>query len=303
MHSIPNQIDFATETYYEHIGDLVPHIASHLRVEIEFNRGNIEKILSILGEHFVAFCQDECRYRQLENMVRLHFAKQIENFVTYINNLPIVGNGVVVPFDVLREKGFEFVKIAFLLHIEGKIDFQDWEDETAWNMEFSQVPITVDSLIPPENKREFLDVSVGKEQEEGRQYLKTIHLVTNSVSAKDVIFLVLNEQYDMPFRFSAKNPKGEDSAIKLLHNIAYIVDAPRKKVSYSERTADNINNGIFRNRSVKKYMETNKLKKPTLVRKSEDGQILVLGNGIHIETILTNKIPMQYQNRYMDKRK
>jgi hypothetical protein len=137
----------------------------------------------------------------------------------------------------------------------------------------------------------------------GKKSLSHICLVTESIAVKDVIYLVLNKQYQMPFRFSTKNNQGKETAIKLLHNIAYLADASGKMVSYSKRNADNINNGIFRNSLVLKYMKTNNLEKPTLVRKSEDGKILVLGSGFHIESILTNKVPSEHQYLYKDKRK
>lgn len=134
-----------------------------------------------------------------------------------------------------------------------------------------------------------------------KNFPKTIHLVTSNISENDVIFLVIDENFKTPIRFSTKNPKGEDSAVKKLHNLAYIVDVPGKQVMYSERTADNINNGIFKNSQVASYMKTNKLDKPTLVKRS--GKILVFKNETLVRNILVNLVPSQYRYLYIDKTK
>ena len=130
--------------------------------------------------------------------------------------------------------------------------------------------------------------------------LKSIHLVTYSLEPKDVIFLVLDEQYTMPIRFAVKNKEGHPTYIKKLYDIAYTVNAPGKKVDYDKRVADCINNGLFRKKQVKKYMRTNRLEKPTLVQKSKDNT-LVLKNEIPVYTILVKNIPSQYQSLYIDK--
>lgn len=133
--------------------------------------------------------------------------------------------------------------------------------------------------------------------------LRSIHLITEGVAPKDKIFLVFNEEYSMPFRFDIKNYEGGDTYIKKLHNIAYFVDAPGKKVDYDENLAKNINNGLFRRRPIRDYMKTNKFKKPTLVQKKEDGKSLVLKGTIPVETILIKNIPRQHRFRYTDKTK
>lgn len=134
-------------------------------------------------------------------------------------------------------------------------------------------------------------------------FLQSIHLITESLEPSDVIFLVFNEDFNKPIRYSVKNHNGEPTYIKKLYDISYIVNVPNKKVAYSKELADNINNGLFRKRLVKKYMATNKFNKPTLVQKSEDRTILVLKNEIEIKTILIKNIPTQYQYLYIDKTK
>lgn len=134
-----------------------------------------------------------------------------------------------------------------------------------------------------------------------RNSLKSIHLISESVVAKDKIFLVLDRHFETPIRFRTKNNKGADTAIKELHNIAYSVNAPGKKVDYNERIADNINNGLFKKKLITKYMKTNKLEKPTLVKKSED-EILVLGGEVLIKIgLIKYDVPSELQYLYIDK--
>ena len=140
------------------------------------------------------------------------------------------------------------------------------------------------------------------------KYLKSIYLITPSVALSEVIFLVLDEYFDLPIRFATANKKGDPTSIKKLHDIAYSFysadsyppDGLGKKVDYSKRLADNINNGLFKKRAVKAYMETNKLKKPTLVKMSEDKKILVLTNNTPVKTSTIKKVPLQFQSLYMD---
>lgn len=147
-----------------------------------------------------------------------------------------------------------------------------------------------------------LNLKLNPEEAQKKNSLKSIHLVTDSVVVKDTIFLVLDERFEMPIRFSAKNRNGEETSIKKLHDITYPADAPGKKVVYEENIANNINNGLFKKRQIAKYILTNKLEKPTLVIKSETGT-LVLKNDIPVYQILINKVPLQFQGLYKDKTK
>ncbi len=136
---------------------------------------------------------------------------------------------------------------------------------------------------------------------ENKNHLRSIHLVTTSLEPRDVIFLVLDERFEMPMRCSVKNYNKKETYIKKLYNIAYIISAPGKKVAYDENISDCINNGLFRRSAVRRYMKTNGFRKPTLVQKSENGDILVLKDEIPIKTILLKDIPTQYQSLYIDK--
>ncbi|MFC1612731.1 hypothetical protein ACFL23_00150 [Patescibacteria group bacterium] len=160
----------------------------------------------------------------------------------------------------------------------------------------------VGDKISINNQEEKLEKS-NKENYKNNTFLQSIHLITTTLEPSDVIFLVLDRNFNIPTRCAVKNYKGTPAYIKKLYDIAYIADVPNKKVIYDKKLADNINNGLFRKRPIKKFMRTNKFKKPTLVQKSEDKKTLVLKNEIQVETILVKNIPLQYQYLYKDKTK
>lgn len=139
-------------------------------------------------------------------------------------------------------------------------------------------------------------------QSKDKNYLQSMHLISDSLEPKNTIFLVLNETYNTPIRFDVYNKNGQQTSIKKLYDIAYIADAPNKKVPYTKRTSDNINNGLFKKPLVKKFMQTNHLKKSTLVQKSKENT-LVLRNIITIKTLLIKQVPFQFQSLYIDKTK
>lgn len=141
----------------------------------------------------------------------------------------------------------------------------------------------------------------GQPSSQDKSHLKSIHLVTTSLEPTSVIFLVLDELFEMPIRCAVWNDKGKVVYIKKLYDIAYFVNAPGKKVDYDRNLADSINNGLFRRRRVAKYMKTNKFIKPTLVQKSEDKRSLVLKGEVPVLTVLAKSIPLQYQSLYIDK--
>lgn len=134
------------------------------------------------------------------------------------------------------------------------------------------------------------------------QTLKSIHLITKSLEPTDTIWMVLNGLFEIPIRFSVRNRSGRPTAMKKLYDIAYCVDAPNKTVSYDTKVADGINNGIFKKREVARFMKTNRLGKPTLVQRSEDGKILVLKNEVPVKAdLIKNIVPPQHKPLYIDK--
>ena len=140
------------------------------------------------------------------------------------------------------------------------------------------------------------------EPKEAQNGLKSIHLITDSLEPKNAIFLVLDGLFEMPIRCEIKNAEGKPTYIKKLYDIAYIVNAPNKKVDYDRNIADSINNGLFRKKTVAKYMKTNKFQKPTLVKKSKDGILVLNSEDVSVKTgLVKNDVPIQHQSRYIDK--
>ncbi|MFZ2187284.1 MAG: hypothetical protein WAV46_01495 [Candidatus Moraniibacteriota bacterium] len=131
--------------------------------------------------------------------------------------------------------------------------------------------------------------------------LKSLSLVAETLQPNDVIFLVYDGRYESPIRFEVKNAKGEDTYIKKLHSIAYIVNAPGTRVDFDKNLQDCINNGLFKRSRLKEYMKTNGLRKPTLIQKSKQENILVLKNEIPVKVELVKNIPSQYRSLYIDK--
>lgn len=132
-------------------------------------------------------------------------------------------------------------------------------------------------------------------------HLKSITLVTESLEPKEVIFVVMDEHFDIPIRCKVNNHKRHPAYIKKLYDLSYTANAPGKRVPYNKNLSDSINNGLFRLRQIENYMKTNNLSKPTLVKKSGDGKILVLKNEITMKTTLIKNLQPQYQYLYIDK--
>jgi hypothetical protein len=131
--------------------------------------------------------------------------------------------------------------------------------------------------------------------------LESIHLFVRSIANPDVIFVVFNNDFERFFRFYTKNRYDGPSYIQKLFDIAYMADAPNKKVNYDKEIANSINNVFFKREGIKDYMKTNRLKKPTLVQKSEK-ETLVLTGEVPVSIGLINKnVPPQFRSLYLEK--
>jgi hypothetical protein len=134
--------------------------------------------------------------------------------------------------------------------------------------------------------------------------LQSIHLIVNTIVLDrcETIFLVLDEHFETPIRFVVKNKNtGELTAIAKLFRLVSPGNTP---MNYEKRLADNINNGLFRRKRIMEYLEKNKLRKPTLVKKkkSKEGEYLVLADEVPIYTgTISNIVPPQYRQFYIDK--
>jgi hypothetical protein len=135
--------------------------------------------------------------------------------------------------------------------------------------------------------------------EKKENQLKSITLVAKSLNPKEGnIYVVFDDYFENPIRYVAVSTKGEPTYMKKLFDIAYQPQLPDKKVEYNRNLADNINNGLFKNKKAYNYIKTNKIKKPTLVQGSEDKKFLVLKNDVSIKTLLVAQSPVQHQSLY-----
>jgi hypothetical protein len=140
---------------------------------------------------------------------------------------------------------------------------------------------------------------------EQRKTLQSIHLIAETIAIDrcETIFLVLDGLFDKPIRFAVKNKRtGDLTTIAKLFKIASPGNAPGKRVNYERKVVDNINNGLFKKRRIKEYLKANNLKKPTLVKKAENGDYLALTGEVPVQTgTISNTVPPQHLSLYIDK--
>jgi len=139
-----DRIDFEPNEYSRHLEYIIAAGAPFIEIEIEFEKDGINKLEKALEDYLFSFIQDDF-LEQRER--RLYFSRQLENFLTYINKLPVINGEVNVPFEVLGESSFEFVKIVSYLEREGKLKVRNWGDKNVWNIKFHKTPITIEALI------------------------------------------------------------------------------------------------------------------------------------------------------------
>lgn len=130
------------------ISQIVHIAAPFMEIKVDYKNSKVDDVHRKLKDFLYAFTQDQYLdklpfYRDK----RYYYSKQLENFVEYINKLPLINGYVNVPFGALSEKGFEFVKVASYLEDQEKIKVTNWNDKDVWNIKFNQTPITVESLV------------------------------------------------------------------------------------------------------------------------------------------------------------
>jgi hypothetical protein len=146
-----DEVSFKPDNYLKDL-DYIVHIAApFIEIKIDYKENGAKKLRQELEAYLSDFSQDSFidrtpAYREK----RYYFSRQLENFVAYINKLSLINGYVNVPFEVLSEKGFEFVKVASYLEDQGKIKVTNWNDKDIWNIKFHQKPITVASLVSTE---------------------------------------------------------------------------------------------------------------------------------------------------------
>jgi len=233
----------------------------------------------------------------------------IDNILRKIENPPPNSNTISIrPSEIFSFKdkhaGYEEM-YSFFENLKKKEVFKDFQSTGAlYKTFYIKIPeINKEKLL--EERKRLLKEGGRKESYIEGKTLQSIHLITESIVIEKckTIFLVLDEHFEMPIRCAVWNKRtGELTYIAKLYNIAYVANVPGKMVEYDKRLADNINNGLFKKRRIAEYMKLNKLKKPTLVQKAEDGNYLALRDEIPVKigTIQTI-VPPQYRSLYIDK--
>jgi hypothetical protein len=234
----------------------------------------------------------------------------IDNILRKIENPPPNSDTISIrPSEIFSFKdkhaGYEEM-YSFFENLKRREIFKDFQSTgDLYKTFYIRIPdINKEKLL--EERKKLLKEEGGKKSYIEGKTLKSIHLITETIVIEKckTIFLVLDEHFEMPIRCAVRNKRtGELTSVAKLYNIAYFVNAPGKMVKYDKRLADNINNGLFRRRRVAEYMKKNKLKKPTLVKKAENGNYLVLKDDevpVIIGTIQT-LVPPQYKHLYIDK--
>lgn len=138
-----DRVDFKPEKYSKELEYIIQVGAPFIEIEMTFFKEGVEKLEIALKDYLLSFSQDDFLE---EKEGRLYFSKQLENFLTYISSRPVINGYVNVPFEVLSEKGFEFVKIASYLENQGRLKVRNWGDKNLWNIKFHTTPITIASL-------------------------------------------------------------------------------------------------------------------------------------------------------------
>lgn len=139
-----DRIDFEPNEYSRHLEYAISAGSPFIEIDIEFAKDGATKLEEALKDYLFSFSQDDLLEKKEG---RLYFSKQLENFLIYINKLPLINGYVNVPFEVLSEKGFEFIKIVSYLENQGKLKVRNWGDKNLWNIKFNHTPITINSLI------------------------------------------------------------------------------------------------------------------------------------------------------------
>jgi len=150
--------------YNKNIGLLIDIVPENIYFRITYINeaiGVIEREIKIFLHKFSTDLYKDFR-PSYSDTSRIYFAKQIENFYTFINNLPLIKNTINIPFSALENKSFEIVKILKYLEINKKIKINKWDDENFWKVDFLNLPITIDSLLKDKTEAQKTKIKIIK---------------------------------------------------------------------------------------------------------------------------------------------
>ena len=222
-----DRIDLTVDNYYRHLEAIVSLGAPFIEIEIEFSDKGMRRLEEAMDDYLFSFAEDDLidkkpNYREK----RFCFSKQLENFVAYINNFPVVNGYANIPFEALSENGFEFVKVVSVLERRKRLKVRNWGDEDLWNIKFHQTPIIIHSLASLDQEQDIWDVTenlksdlsfskekgvltIGNKQAYFRKDTVQYHLIRiifedPSEIGKEWFFSEIGEKYDQAEDFDDK---------------------------------------------------------------------------------------------------
>ncbi len=222
-----NRVEFTPDNYHRHFEYIITIGAPFIELEIEFSKDGMKKLKEAMDDYLFSFAEDDLidkkpNYREK----RFYFSKQLENFVAYINNFPVVNGYANIPFEALSENGFEFVKVVSVLESRKKLKVRNWGDADLWNIKFHQTPITIHSLASLDQGQDISDatenlksdlsfskekgvLAIGNKQAYFRKDTVQYHLIRiifedPSEVGKEWFFSEIGEKYDQAEDFDDK---------------------------------------------------------------------------------------------------
>lgn len=146
---------FFSGEYTKHIRMLLDIAPENIYIRVTFIDEGIKRVEKELKQYISNFSEDLFKDRKPEysETTRLYFSKQIESFYAYITNLSLVNSTINIPFSALESKDFEIVKILKYLELNKIITINKWDDEGFWKVDFTNTPITIESLVSKDSAK------------------------------------------------------------------------------------------------------------------------------------------------------
>jgi hypothetical protein len=143
-----NRVNFTENDFHRHIEYISTVSSPFIEIEIVFDNKTPNELNKEIEDLLQCFSQDDFFEKTpTYKPKRYYFTKQIENFFEYIKTLPEIDSYINIPFSILREQGFEAIKILSYLEKQGKIKVRNWNDTEFWNVKFHKTPVTLNSLL------------------------------------------------------------------------------------------------------------------------------------------------------------
>lgn len=126
-----------------------------IELEIKFDNKVTRNLDLIIDDYIDRFSKD----RFLDNVPpdrkkRLPFKVQLELFLKYIEDLSFTKNKTYLSTSLAAdEDDFEVVKMLLYLEWLGKIKVKSWVENGGWELEFAELPLKIDDVLPKEKRQ------------------------------------------------------------------------------------------------------------------------------------------------------